>query len=139
MSAAARVLERLQRVKQTGPGRWLGNCPAHEDRSPSLSIRELDDRVLLHDFGGCETSAVLSALGLSLSDLFEKPLGQHMAPSASRISAAEVLEALDQEIMVAALLIEDGIREPLGDRDRHRLAVASGRIKSGINYTRGLR
>ena len=39
MSAAARLLDRLTGVKQTAPGRWIAKCPAHEDRSPSLSIR----------------------------------------------------------------------------------------------------
>ena len=74
MSAAAKVLDRLARVKQTGPGRWIASCPAHEDRSPSLSIREIDDRLLIHDFGGCDTGDVLAALGLNISDLFEPPL-----------------------------------------------------------------
>lgn len=139
MSAAHRVIERLHGVKQTGPGRWIGQCPAHEDKSPSLSIREIDDRVLVHDFGGCDTSDVLAALGLSLSDLFERPLTQCAAPVKSRVPTAEVLEALDHEIMVASLLIEDGMRQALSEEDQHRLAIASGRIKSGINYTRGLR
>ena len=79
MSAAA-LLGSLERVKQTGPGRWLARCPARDDRSPSLSIRELDDgRVLLHDFAGCSTEDVMEALGLTLSDLFEAPLA-HSRP-----------------------------------------------------------
>jgi hypothetical protein len=139
MSAAARVIECLQRVKQTGPGRWLGSCPAHEDKHPSLSIREVDDRVLLHDFGGCATADVLAAMGLTLSDLFDKPLTQCAVPLKSRIPASDVLLALDHEIMVASLLIEGAMRQPFSEDDRHRLAVASGRIKSGINYIRGLR
>jgi hypothetical protein len=139
MNAAARVLQRLERVKQTGPGRWVGSCPAHEDRSPSLSIREVDDRVLIHDFGDCQTDDVLAALGLSLSDLFDKPLTQHAAPVKSRIPASDVLLALDHEIMVASLLIEDGMRRSLEDAERQRRALAGGRVKSGVNYTRGLR
>jgi hypothetical protein len=89
MSAAAKLLGRLERVKQTGPGRWLACCPAHEDRSPSLSIRETDDgRVLLHDFGGCEVGDVLAAPGLALADLFSRQLPEHSyAPSHSRIPA----------------------------------------------------
>jgi hypothetical protein len=41
------LLDHLERVKQTGPGRWIARCPAHEDRSPSLSVRELEDGRLL--------------------------------------------------------------------------------------------
>jgi hypothetical protein len=53
-------------------GRWMAQCPAHDDRSPSLSIREEEDRVLLHCFAGCEVVDVCNALGLSLSALFAR-------------------------------------------------------------------
>lgn len=52
-------------------GRWIACCPAHDDRSPSLSIREgRDGRVLLKCFAGCSTGAIAEALGLKLRDLF---------------------------------------------------------------------
>jgi hypothetical protein len=48
-------------------GRWsvhggMCRCPAHEDRTPSLSVRPGRTRLLLHCFAGCEASAVLRAL-----------------------------------------------------------------------------
>ena len=50
---------------------WQANCPAHEDRAPSLSLREAQDgRLLLHCHAGCEPRAVLAALGLTFTDLF---------------------------------------------------------------------
>ncbi len=65
------VLQRLDSVREDGPGRWMACCPAHEDRNPSLSIGiGGDGRVLLHCFAGCEFSAVISALGLEPSELF---------------------------------------------------------------------
>lgn len=73
--SAATLIDRLSAVRQTAPGKWLARCPAHEDRSPSLSIRELEDgRVLLHDFGGCDTGAVLASLGLEMGALFPERL-----------------------------------------------------------------
>ena len=46
-------------------------CPAHDDSNPSLSIDEADDgRVLLHCHRGCATDAVVSSMGLAMSDLF---------------------------------------------------------------------
>lgn len=48
-------------------------CPAHDDRNPSLSVTATDDRVLVKCHGGCETQDVLAALGLSLSDLYDEP------------------------------------------------------------------
>jgi putative DNA primase/helicase len=46
-------------------------CPAHEDRSPSLTIGIGDDgRVLVHCKAGCSFDAVLAALRLEPKDLF---------------------------------------------------------------------
>lgn len=41
---------------------WLARCPAHQDRSPSLSISERGGKVLVHCFAGCGQDAVLEAL-----------------------------------------------------------------------------
>jgi hypothetical protein len=48
-------------------GRWtetggLCRCPAHDDRSPSLSVRPGRTRLLLHCFAGCTAGEVLRAL-----------------------------------------------------------------------------
>lgn len=37
-------------------------CPAHDDRTPSLSVRAGERRLLFHCFAGCETADVLRAL-----------------------------------------------------------------------------
>ena len=63
----------LERVKRNGAG-WTARCPAHEDRTPSLSIREGDDgRILIRCHAGCTADKVCAALGLRLSDLFPGP------------------------------------------------------------------
>ena len=48
-------------------GRWsakggMCRCPAHDDRTPSLSVRPGRTRLLLHCFAGCDTTDVLRAL-----------------------------------------------------------------------------
>ena len=53
-------------VKALG-GRWSGNsgmarCPAHEDRTPSLSITERTGRLLWHCHAGCSQSEVQTTL-----------------------------------------------------------------------------
>jgi hypothetical protein len=64
------LLSKLPGARKSGSG-WSARCPAHEDRHASLSIAQSDDgRVLLHCHAGCDTSAVLAALGLGLPDLF---------------------------------------------------------------------
>jgi putative DNA primase/helicase len=70
----AHLLARLERVRRVREGAWMGRCPAHEDRTASLSVAVgRDGRILLHDFGGCATSAVLAALGLRFADLSRRP------------------------------------------------------------------
>lgn len=131
MSAAARILERLHGVKQTAPDRWIACCPAHEDRSPSLSIRETDDgRVLLYCFGGCETVDVLTALGLGLSDLFDKPLTRTaLAPIRSRLPARELLELVSHEVGVAVILLTAVVEhQGISELAWERLATAARRI-----------
>jgi hypothetical protein len=64
------LLERLNRVRRSGSG-WTAACPAHEDRTPSLTIGQGDDGTwLLTCHAGCTLDAVLSALGLEKRDLF---------------------------------------------------------------------
>ena len=67
-----RLVFRL-RAKRIGKG-WMAHCPGHKDDKPSLSISEgADGRALLKCFAGCSTESVLSALGLTVHDLFPDP------------------------------------------------------------------
>src|SRR5258708_56111 len=55
---------------------WMAKCPAHDDRNPSLSIREVDGKVLLHCHAGCTQRDVIDALkarGLWQSEPSENP------------------------------------------------------------------
>ena len=68
-SPVARVLERLadmgRQVKEVGPGKWLCQCPAHDDGRASLSISEGDGgKVLLYCHAACNTQDVVAAMSL---------------------------------------------------------------------------
>ncbi len=68
-------------------------CPAHEDRTPSLSVRATDDgKILLHCFAGCRTSEIVRTLGLTLRDLMPSGPGKavtgHRPASQSRPAKA---------------------------------------------------
>lgn len=66
---------------QSGNG-WKACCPAHDDKTPSLSVTEAEDgRVLLKCFAGCSTNSVLAALGLTTGDLFPDQSGTSQPPS----------------------------------------------------------
>jgi putative DNA primase/helicase len=62
-------LDRLERVTKSGAGH-MACCPAHEDRTASLSIRDGDDgKILLFCQAGCETKCVLEKLNLTFADI----------------------------------------------------------------------
>ena len=57
--------------RQNGRRRLMVRCPAHDDRSPSLSVEHKHDKTLIHCFAGCEAERVVGALGLTLADLYD--------------------------------------------------------------------
>jgi hypothetical protein len=128
------LLSRLDGVRRTGTGRWIARCPAHDDRTPSLSIRELDDgRILLYCFGGCAVGDVLAAVGLDFDALFpERPIGDRK-PERRPFAAIDALRCLAFEGLVVLLAAKD-IRagKALSDEDIERLAVAAARIDAAL-------
>lgn len=114
--AINRILVRLEGVRNTGPGRWIAKCPAHPDKRPSLSIKEAGDgRVLMHCFAGCDTRAVLEAIGLDYSALFPG----HCRPTKkghhewAREKAGKILEKTLTRIAEDAIIEEIRMAEAL--------------------------
>lgn len=135
MSGASGLVSRLAGVRQTGSDRWVAKCPAHEDRRPSLSIRELEDgRVLIHCFAGCETDAVVSAVGLQIADLFppRNEVGYERQPRRG-IHPRDALHALAFEATVVLLAARD-VRagRAIDDQSMERLGIAANRITAAL-------
>lgn len=133
MTTIDKLLDRLEGLKQSVPGKWIARCPAHDDRSPSLAIRELPDgMILIHCFGGCETEAILSAMQLQFSDLFPEAL----APDNSRrnrfgLSNAEKLELISHELTVTCLILKDVVdNKAISEPDWTRFCRAAHRIRA---------
>lgn len=130
------LLSRLSKVKQTGRDKWIACCPAHDDKNPSLTIRELDDgRILIHCFGGCGACDVVESLGLAMTDLFPERLGEfkHITHP---FSAADALRALRRESAIVAIAAADAIEgKQSSQEDAERLAIAAGRIAEALEYT----
>ncbi len=128
------LLELLEGVRETAPGRYIARCPAHDDRSPSLAIKDGDDgRVLIHCFAGCEPEAILSAIGMTFSDIMPERIGTEHSyrPVRNRISPRDALATLDHESLVVAIIGADilehkQVDEPTWDR----LGAAVQRINS---------
>lgn len=142
---ADQFLARFESVRETGLGRWIARCPAHEDRSPSLSLRLLDDgRWLIHDFAGCEAASILAAVGLQFSDLFPERLRNPAHPAGSFPRERQPFDPLDtlrlvaRECLVCALAASDAVAgKPVSEADAQRTAFAVGRIFSALDAVTG--
>jgi len=67
------VLDRLEKVRGHGGDKWAACCPAHEDGSPSLSIRlSSSGNILVYCFAGCHVVDICAAIGLEQKDLFHE-------------------------------------------------------------------
>lgn len=110
-SKTNQLLSQLDRVKQTGQGKWLARCPAHDDKSPSLAIKEVGDRILVHCFAGCGVTEVLNAVGLDMADLFPDRVTDAYgpAPRIPKFSAYELFPLLVQEALILALACNDSM------------------------------
>jgi uncharacterized protein (DUF927 family) len=47
---------------QDAGGNYMTACPAHEDETPSLAIRDNETGVLVHCFAGCSFTSIMAAL-----------------------------------------------------------------------------
>jgi hypothetical protein len=132
------LLDRLEGVIQTKPDSWSARCPAHDDRSPSLSVREADGRVLFHCFAGCDPDDILRSVGLKWSDLY--PDRWDAAREAAFATAGRKRSKPVQRVLVCGIdieierrileLVADGVRSgrELSIEDRARAEVARQRV-----------
>ena len=108
---------------------WMAKCPAHDDRTPSLSIQEVDGTILLHCFAGCETVNVLAAIGMTLSDLYSDTRFEHRGRQRPFLTAGDVLLLLDHEsLLVAAVAADIAAGRPVSCDDISRISEARQRI-----------
>ncbi|MBF6649527.1 DNA primase [Methylobacter sp. BlB1] len=116
MSDINTLLSSLDKVKNTGPGKYIAICPSHADRRPSLSIKLTDDdKILLKCWAGCQVTEIVGAIGLTLSDLMpEKPQGYDRAHArVPRFSKSEMFDRLLHESIILGL----GIRRLLNGKE----------------------
>ena len=124
------IIDRLEKVKQTGAATWLARCPSHADKSPSLSVRELDDgRVLLHCFAGCSVHEVLGAVGLDFDALFpDKPKDDFVRGTGRPFPAGDVLAAVADDITLICTTLANIGAKPITPEEYVAMFTASGRI-----------
>ena len=88
------------------------NCPLHDDRKPSLGLKQTDRGVLVSCFAGCSRDAVLRAIGLSLSDVLA------VRPSARR----------GRKRIEAVYVYRDDLDRPVAEKVRYEGKVFRWRL-----------
>ncbi len=134
MSRLENLLSRLTKVKGRA-GNYVACCPAHEDKSPSLAVKEQDGKIILHCFAGCSVDNIVGAVGMSMSDLFppsEKTDYTRPAPKV-RFFATDLLKVLHLEAQIVAVCAYDMAKgKTLPAPDLARLQVAYQRINEAV-------
>ena len=100
------ILSRLEKVKRTGRNNWLACCPAHEDRSPSMTLHASDTgKIVVRCFAGCSFEEIVGAVGLGWEPWFPPKQECDFAPAIRRpFPAADVLEAVSSEAFYVAYM-----------------------------------
>jgi hypothetical protein len=81
LAAHAATVPALAGTLSPDEKRFEGQCPSHDDAVASLSACEAEDgKVLVRCHAGCDTAAVLIALGLRMADLFPAAHSKDAAP-----------------------------------------------------------
>jgi hypothetical protein len=130
-----KILQRLKKVKWSGTNQAMACCPAHEDKTPSLSIKDIGGgKILINCLAGCATEDVLSSIGLDWDDVMpEKTTHHRLKPTKDRVYATDALKAIRYEaqiVMLCAFDMEKG-RE-ISKEDRERLKLSVERINTAL-------
>lgn len=115
-----KVLDRLDKVKAKNANQWQAVCPAHDDKSPSLTVTEAEDgTVLVKCWAGCNASEIVTSIGLELKDLFpqlnNKP--RKLQPSKRAIEHERLI------VRIAEANLACGVTLSNEDMARYRLAL----------------
>lgn len=129
------LLERLEGAKRTGPDRWVARCPAHEDKRPSLSIRETGDgTILIKCWSGCGAADVVAAVGLGLADLFPaKPENRMPLRPRERWIPGDAWRCIAHEAGIAAIAAADAAAgRAVSAEDAERAGLAADRLADAV-------
>lgn len=128
------LLSHLEGVREVRSGQFYAKCPAHTDGSPSLSIRDTGNKILVHCFAGCSPDDVLASAGLTFRDLYlgdEWKAAQEAGISTAGHEASKRInfDSLDLErtvLKVAEATMKRG--ETLSVEDTARIQLALDRL-----------
>ncbi|GIV12928.1 MAG: hypothetical protein KatS3mg021_1210 [Fimbriimonadales bacterium] len=97
------ILPHFPRALRQPDGSYMVNCPAHDDRTPSLHLTEKDGRLLWHCHAGCPQEAVGEAL--------RRLAGVDTRPRRERNDAPQFEGCTLQQLADAKMLNADLLRQ----------------------------
>ena len=120
----------FEKSYRSGKDEYQCLCPAHNDKTASLSIKNLpDERILIHCFAGCAANDILEAVGLTFDDIVPKRLGD-FKPVSKPFNPYAVLKAISNETLLVALAgLEVANGKTLPHEDTDRLMIAVNRLR----------
>jgi hypothetical protein len=123
-------LSYFEKSYRSGKDEYQCLCPAHNDKTASLSIKNLpDERILIHCFAGCAANDILGAVGLTFDDIVPKRLGD-FKPVSKPFNPYAVLKAISNETLLVALAgLEVANGKILPQEDKDRLMIAVNRLR----------
>jgi len=133
------ILSKLQKVRNRGGGKWMACCPVHQEKTPSLSIKDDNGHILIHCFGcGASGVDICGAIGEDVSELFQpSDYSNYDSKEYERASkyrayfpADQVLEALQTETLVVLMITEDVLKNGITEPVRERLLQSINRINA---------
>lgn len=94
------IVEKLG-AEDNGHGHWSARCPKCGEEK--LSLLELGSSVVMHCFGGCTIESVCSAIGMQVSQLYQK----EMPPE---LSIMLLCDSVNRDIADEMWIILEGLK-----------------------------
>lgn len=133
--SADQLLSMLDGVRNQGADTWIAKCCAHDDKSPSLRVKDCGDKILLHCFGGCTFTEICAALCIEPHQLFAD--GRRPREIALGVSRRDVIDTLFKEMLIAQIVELDraaGKAISQTDLEREQLAREFIRVAGGVAH-----
>lgn len=106
------------RIRRLNPGSVVAQCPAHDDREPSMTVTVGEKAVLIHCHAGCQPADILDVLGLHYSDLWPDD-------GTRKLETPQTWKAYQQAVRAA------------NQRDHHRPQPDPDKPSTALTWRRG--
>jgi hypothetical protein len=121
---AQRILPNLDKVKPRGQDKWIACCPAHDDKSPSMTIKLTDDgRILFHCFAGCTVQEICDSIAVEVHHLFPDDKTRNYTSVGAQRAANRITEDCHY-IAVFKSQIKRGYRPTPQEKNLYLQAIA---------------